>query len=119
MVKYVIWIDKDINSKEKSDYIEELSYSGFKTKKCKEVMKAIKAMKFVKFEVIKIIIDDELYSEFVKIFKENLKYMLCVPAIIIFTKNKKNSWKIIKIIKIISFIILVEWLIHLKKLKNF
>ena len=86
----MIWIDKDINSKEKSDYIEELSYSGFKTKKCKEVMKAIKAMKFVKFEVIKIIIDDELYSEFVKIFKENLKYMLCIPAIIIFTKNKKK-----------------------------
>ncbi len=112
----VIWIDENLDSEEKINYIYELkSLGSLKFDSFKKLDKAIKHLKKLEFEETKLIVSGELYSEFVAKFKENIINMCIAPKIIIFTDNKKEFLEKIKIIKIICFIILVEWLKILMK----
>ena len=123
----VVWIDDDLNSKEKLNFAEKINSLGSYTlKKYINVDSAIEFMKGIEFEETKIIISDKLYFDFVKKFKENILNMRIAPKIIIFSKNKqifvsnnRNYLNIDIFIKVMDFIIVEESLIHFKKLINF
>ena len=88
IISKVIWIDPKIDNIENISYINELKtkYSAnIETYKNSE--DAIFYMKKIKFEEIKIIINSSNYSQFVKLFKENIINMYFAPKIIVFTNN--------------------------------
>ena len=59
----------------------------------KNIETAIEQLKYIEFKETKLIISDNLYTEFIKSFNENISDMYIVPKIIIFTKNKENFIK--------------------------
>ena len=88
---YCIWIDKNIDNKENTQYSKEIKLIGLlKFKLFKEIDKAINHMKSIKFLETKVIISGRLYSEFVQKFKENIISMYVAPKIIVFTSNKEK-----------------------------
>ena len=96
----IIWIDKNINNKENTDYINQLEeeMEFLKIKPIKENKEAINHLKDIKHKKVIIIVSGSLYSEFVNSFKENINDMFLVPKIIVFTSSKKNLLNIIKAI---------------------
>ena len=91
MKSNVIWIDKNIDSKENNQYISELDHISFlKIRKFNNIEKSIYYLNFINFEEVKVIVSGELYNEFVKLFKENVIYINVAPKIVIFTQNKKQ-----------------------------
>ena len=87
----VIWINRDLNKEENIKYIDELNtLISLNISTFENLDMAIEYMKSIKFQETKIIINDELYSEFVKKFKENIIDICIAPKIIIFAKNKKR-----------------------------
>jgi len=91
ITSYTIWIDENIDNEENTQYVKELESIGLLSfRSFKEINKAINHMKYLEFQETKVIIKDELYSEFVNKFKENIIDMCVAPKIIIFTKNKEK-----------------------------
>ena len=86
----IIWLEQIINS-ENFQYIKELSDLGFtKTKIVKSISEVLKELKKIKFEDTIIIIDINLYYQFIKEFIKNLVNIYTIPIIIIFNKlNQK------------------------------
>ena len=90
----VIWINRDLNNEENIKYIDELStLISLNISTFENLDMAIKYMKSIKFQETKIIINGELYPEFVKKFKENIIDICIAPKIIIFAKNKKKIYR--------------------------
>ena len=86
----LFWIDEDIDNEENSNYIKELeSFYSIKVMAFKDVISAIDELKKIRFKETKIIINGQLYNEFVRMFKMNLKDIYVAPKIIVFTKHKK------------------------------
>ena len=56
----------------------------------KNLDKAFEYMKYIEFQETKVIVNDKLYPEFVKKFKENIIDMCIAPKIIIFARNKQK-----------------------------
>ena len=89
----IIWIGPNIEN-DQINFIEELKTNNFgKIEQFKEIGNAIQKLSNINFEETKIIIIDNLYSEFVKRFKESINDMKVIPKIIIFTKNEKKFIK--------------------------
>ena len=87
----VIWINRDLNSEENRKYFEELNnLISLNIRTFENLDMAIDYLKYIQFQETKIIINGELYPEFVKKFKENIIDMCIAPKIIIFTKNKER-----------------------------
>ena len=86
----IIWLEQIINS-ENFQYIKELSDLGFtKTKIVKSISEVLIELKKIKFEDTIIIIDINLYYQFIKEFIKNLVNIYTIPIIIIFNKlNQK------------------------------
>ena len=116
----LIWIDENLDIEENQDYAKELnSFLSLHAKFFKNLEEAFEHLKNIKFQETKVILSGKLYTKFIQKFKENIKDICVAPKLIIFTRDKKNLVIIIRIIKMINFIILVELLLLLKKLKNF
>ena len=91
---HTIWIDENIDNEENTKYSKKLESMGLLSLKLfKEVDEAINHMKNINFQETKVIICDNLYSEFIKKFKENIIDMCVAPKIIVFTKNKEKFIK--------------------------
>ena len=89
MITNVIWIDSNIYNKENADYIKELrAIRLLNLKLFNEVNQAFNFILTIEFKETIIIINDALYSEFVKKFQEKILNICVAPKIIVFTKNK-------------------------------
>ena len=90
----IIWIDPNIHSEENQNYLKELKSNGVIKIQCYDnYLEAIDYIKQIKFEETVIIVNGEIYNNFIKIFKENCIYINLVPKIIIWNKNKKVFMK--------------------------
>ena len=94
MTTYLIWLDSKVGNEENIKYIEDLSqiYS-LRIRTFKDIDNAINYLKTIEFQETKIIVSDELYSEFVNKFKENLISMFIVPKIIVLLNNKEKFFE--------------------------
>ena len=73
MATIVLWIDADIEKEEYKKYIKDLETIGaIKIELFKNIEAAIEQLKNIEFKETKIIINDSLFSEFMKSFKENI-----------------------------------------------
>ena len=89
----IIWIGPNIEN-DQINFIEELKTNNFgKIEQFKEIGNAIQKLSNINFEETKIIIIDNLYSEFVQKFKKVINEMKVIPKILIFTENEKNFIK--------------------------
>ena len=128
----IIWIDKNINNKENTDYINQLKeeIELIKIKPIKENKDAINHLKDIKHKKVIIIVSGSLYSEFVNSFKENINDMFLVPKIIVFTSSKKkfieynkgylnnNDNKFYKPVKIFSLFLDIKEFLYLEDITN-
>ena len=94
MKSNVIWIDENLDNEENKKYVEKLySFGSFIVRLFKNLDKAIERMKYIEFQDTKVIVNDKLYYEFIKKFKENIIDMCVAPKIIKFTNNKQNFFE--------------------------
>ena len=90
----VLWIDSNIENEENKVVINELkSIESLRLKLFKNIETAFEQLKYIEFKETKIIISEDLYSEFLKSFKEKILEMYVAPKIIIYAKNKENFIK--------------------------
>ena len=90
----VIWIEPENDKDEIRNYVEELEKNkSLKFKLFDDIDKAINYLKKIKFQETKIIVNGELYTEFVNSFKENINDIYIIPKIIVFTSNIDNFIK--------------------------
>ena len=86
----IIWIEQNINS-EISENIKELSDLGFsKIKEVNSILEALTELKKIKFEDSIIIIELDLYIQFVKEFIKIIKDIFTIPIIIAFNRSNKK-----------------------------
>ena len=87
----IIWIDENIDKEEYEDYKKELnSLEYIKLDYCKTIENGIICLKNIEFAKTKIIISGKLYINFITKFKENIRDILTIPKIIIFSANKEK-----------------------------
>lgn len=90
----IIWIDPNINSEENKNFLNELKSNGVIKIQCYDnLVEAMDYIKQIKFEETIIIVNWEIYNNFIKLFKENCININLVPKIIIWSKNKKEFMK--------------------------
>ena len=90
-VKYSIWIDENIDKEEYEDYKKELKALEYiKLDYFETIENGINCLKNIEFEKTKIIISGKLYINFITKFKENIRDILTIPKIIIFSSNKEK-----------------------------
>ena len=87
----IIWIDREVYNEENQDYVKEIEKLEYKKLRLFDnVNEAMDYMKSIQFEETKIIVSGALFSEFINVFKENIRDMYFAPKIIVFTANKKK-----------------------------
>ena len=90
----IIWIDGNIDNNEFTNYKNELRKIGpFRVRSCKTVDDAIIKLQYLIDEKTYIIVNPNLYFEFVNVFKRNINDIDVIPKIILFMSKKD---KIIK-----------------------
>ena len=90
----IIWLDQKVNNEENKKFVKELEELGYKNMKLfKKVNEAIEYMKSIQFEETKIIVNERLFSEFINIFKINIKDIFIAPKIIIYTSKKESFFE--------------------------
>ena len=91
----LIWIEQNINS-EISQNIKELSDLGFtKAKAVNNILEALTELKKIKFEDSIIIIELDLYIQFIKEFNKIITDIYTIPIIVIFNQlNKKINFNL-------------------------
>ena len=90
-VKYSIWIDENIDKEEYENYKKELKALEYiKLDYFETIENGINCLKNIEFEKTKIIISGKLYINFITKFKENIRDILTIPKIIIFSSNKEK-----------------------------
>ena len=88
---YIIWIDKNIDDEKNEKYIKDLKTIGLiNIKKIKEITDAIYLLNNINFTETKIILNGDLYSDFIESFKKYINKIYVAPKIIIFTENIDN-----------------------------
>jgi len=98
--KNAIWIDEKINSKNINSIFQELEYAllNFNIYKCESVKEAFKLIekKYNKFQfkLIYIIVNEELWEEFIKVYMgKSLTIHLLATTVIFSTKDKNELEK--------------------------
>ena len=87
----IIWIDENIDKEEYEDYKKELKALEYiKLDYFETIENGINCLKNIEFEKTKIIISGKLYINFITKFKENIRDILTIPKIIIFSSNKEK-----------------------------
>ena len=88
ILRKVIWIHynkfKNMNKKFQSF----LSKRNLEFKEAFDVNSGIEEIKSVKFKCVYVIISGSMFTEFIKIFKENLNQIVCIPIITMFTLHR-------------------------------
>ena len=88
--KYILWIDPNFdnieNSEELMSKINSLEIPLFKN-----INMAINNLKSIKSNTVKVIINEEVYSQFIKIFQENIVDMCFILTIIIYKKQEEEE----------------------------
>ena len=84
----IIWIDKNINDKEKQKYVTKLKKTKFKIKTFINIELGLNEIYKNNFKNIYLLLDDSIYIDFILKFKNNLRDIYVVPKIMIFTNNK-------------------------------
>ena len=87
----IVWIDKNIESEQNTLYKEELNILGYeKVHYFSQIDDSIIYIKGLSFQNTKIIINGNLFANFVIKFKSEISSIFVIPKIIIFTENKEN-----------------------------
>ena len=87
----VVWIETDIFKEEYKEYFNELeSMESIDFQQFDDINNAISNLKPIIFDEVKIIINSNLFSEFVQKFIENISNIKFTPKIIVFTKDKQS-----------------------------
>ena len=87
----IIWIDENIDKEEYEDYKKELKALEYiKLDYFETIENGINCLKNKEFEKTKIIISGKLYINFITKFKENIRDILTIPKITIFSSNKEK-----------------------------
>ena len=89
----IIWIDKNIDNAENSNYLNEFISLGYKVKTFKNIPEAINEIKKLHFEETFIIVSGSLYIKFILELQKIIKNLCIIPKIIIFTSNKERFLK--------------------------
>ena len=89
-IPILIWIDPDINNREKEYIKEELFSLNLKNNYFTNINDAMTLIKTIKFKETNIVIIDSLFFEFLENFKDDIKDMYIIPKIIIFSNNKEK-----------------------------
>ena len=89
----IIWIDKNIDNAENSNYLNEFISLGYKVKIFKNIPEAINEIKKLHFEETFIIVSGSLYIKFILELQKIIKNLCIIPKIIIFTSNKERFLK--------------------------
>ena len=76
-----------IDNEQKNEYITEINTKSL------NVQDAIEHIKKLKFQELKIFITNELYSDFLLRFKENINSISIIPNVVVLTKDKKKFEK--------------------------
>ena len=87
----LVWIDKNINNKENTQYQKIFKKFEFLKLSCFDrVSKGMDYLKSLKFRQTIIITSGSLFPEFIQLFKNNINQLLICPKIIIFTSNREK-----------------------------
>jgi hypothetical protein len=88
----IIFIDENVVEETYNKFFEKLDYLGYSNfNKFTEINNSINYIKKeISFEDTKIIVNGQLYKDFKKIFKKEIKNIFVIPKIIIFTNDKKK-----------------------------
>ena len=90
---FIVWIDKNVNSKKNKEYQKTIeSYENITFKCFEEVEKGIEYIKQIKFQKTIIITSGRLYPEFYHSLKACEYELYIIPKIIIFTGNAKTFY---------------------------
>ena len=88
-ISNIIWVNSDAKNEEQQKFLKELEPIWYlKIKSFKNIKEAIDYIKIIEFVETKIIVNGELYIEFINHFINNLNELNVIPKIIIFTKQK-------------------------------
>ena len=90
-LKHLIWIAPNYDNEENQSYVQNMKELGFSNIQCFKITDdGINYIKSYKFESTKIILSGQLFIEFIRKFKVNLKDLYIIPKIAIFTEDKKK-----------------------------
>ena len=89
----VLWIHKNLLKEDNNIFIQYLTTKNLKFKEVFDVYSGIEVLKSIKFKCLYVIISGSMFTEFIKIFKENLNQIVCIPIITIFTLDRKKCQK--------------------------
>ena len=86
----VIWIHYNKFKNLNEEFQSFLSKRNLEFKEAFDVKSGIEEIKSVKFKCIYVIISGSMFTEFIKLFKENLNQIFCMPIITMFTMHRKQ-----------------------------
>ena len=87
----IIWISSNENNEIINKYLKELENTIFyEANLYNSIEKSINEIKKIRFEETIIVINDNLYIEFIKKFQQEINNIYIIPKIIIFTDNKEE-----------------------------
>ena len=88
---YIFWIDKQVYNEENQSYLTQFPKGKFILDMHDDIKSGLKTIKDKKFyfKDIYLILSGSFYQDFILQFKKDLKEMLVIPKIIIFTSDKE------------------------------
>ena len=86
----VIWIDPFIEDENNADFFKSILQS-LNIDLFTNIMEAINFLKIAKFSVVRIILNEEIYSDFLQYYQANILDMCIFPQTTILTNNEENA----------------------------
>ena len=86
----VIWIDPFIENKNNADFFK-LILQSLNIDLFTNIMDAINFLKITKFYIVRIILNEEIYSDFLQCYQANILDMCIFPQTTILTNNEENA----------------------------
>jgi len=86
----VIWIHYNKFKNLNEEFQSLLSKRNLEFKEAFDVKSGIEEIKSIKFKCVYVIISGSMFTEFIKLFKENLNQIFCIPIITMFTMQRKH-----------------------------
>ena len=86
----VIWIDPFIENENNADFFKSILQS-LNIDLFTNIMEAINFLKIAKFSVVRIILNEEIYSDFLQCYQASILDMCIFPQTTILTNNEENA----------------------------
>ena len=90
----VIWIHKNKFKDSNQMFVSFLNKRNLKFIEAFDVPSGIAKIKEIKFKCIYVIVSGSMFSDFIKLFKQNINQISCIPVITIFTMEKSKYEKV-------------------------